>query len=87
MTPQAMGEVIEALEAAGFVKRNRHPNHRRVFPATVTAKGRRVLSACDDAVGEMEEEMMRDLNPSERAVLLKALKSCVRSLHGGLPQR
>ena len=43
MTPQAMGEVIEALERAGFVKRNRHPNHRRVFPATMTAKGRRVL--------------------------------------------
>ena len=87
MTPQAMGEVIEALEAAGFIKRNRHPNHRRVFPATMTAKGRRALSACDDAVGEMEEEMMRDLNPSERAALLEALKSCVRSLHGGLPQR
>jgi DNA-binding MarR family transcriptional regulator len=87
MTPQAMGEVIEALETAGFVKRNRHPNHRRVFPATMTAKGRRVLSACDDAVCEMEEEMMRDLSPSERAALLEALKSCVRSLHGGLPQR
>ena len=87
MTPQAMGEVIEALERAGFVKRNRHPNHRRVFPATMTAKGRRVLSACDDSVGEMEEEMMRDLSPSERAALLEALKSCVRSLQGGLPHR
>ena len=87
MTPQAMGEVIEALEREGCVKRNRHPNHRRVFPATMTAKGRRVLSACDDAVCEMEEEMMRDLNPSERAALLESLRSCVRSLQGGLPQR
>jgi DNA-binding MarR family transcriptional regulator len=86
MTPQAMGEVIEALEAAGFVKRNRHPNHRRVFPATLTAKGRRALSACDEAVGAMEEEMMSDLSPSERAALLEALKSCVRSLGGGFPQ-
>ena len=51
----------------------------------MTAKGRRVLSACDDAVGEMEEEMMRELNPTERATLLEALKSCVRSLHGGFP--
>ena len=87
MTPQAMGEVIEALERAGCVKRNPHPNHRRVFPATMTAKGRRVLQACDDAVCEMEEEMMRDLNPSERAALLESLRSCVRSLQGGLPQR
>ena len=86
MTPQAMGEVIEALEGAGLIKRNRHPNHRRVFPATLTAKGRGVLSACDEAVGEMEEEMMRDLSASERASLLEALKSCVRSLHGGFPE-
>ena len=50
MTPQAMGEVIEALEAAGFIKRNRHPNHRRVFPATLTPKGRRALATCEEAV-------------------------------------
>ena len=87
MTPQAMGEVIEALEAAGFIKRNRHPNHRRVFPATLTPKGRRALAACEDAVAEMEEEMMRDLSASDRETLVEAMKSCVRALHGGLPQR
>jgi DNA-binding MarR family transcriptional regulator len=87
MTPQAIGEVIEALEAAGFIKRNRHPNHRRVFPATLTPKGRRALAACEEAVAEMEEEMMRDLSASERVTLVEAMKSCVRALHGGLPQR
>ena len=87
MTPQAMGEVIEALQAAGFIKRNRHPNHRRVFPATLTPKGRRALAACEEAVAEMEEEMMRDLSASARVTLVEAMKSCVRALHGGLPQR
>ena len=52
----------------------------------MTAKGRRVLSACDEAVDDMEAEMMRDPSPSERAALLEALKTCVRSLHGGFPQ-
>lgn len=85
MTPQAMSEVIEGLEGGGFIKRNPHPNHRRVFPATLTPKGRRVLSACDEAVGELEEEMLRGLSPDEREALLEALKSCVRSLHGGFP--
>ena len=47
MTPQSMSEVIEALEARGLIERNPHPNHRRVFPATLTTKGRRVLGACD----------------------------------------
>lgn len=86
MTPQSMSEVIEALERAGLIERAPHPNHRRVLPATLTAKGRRVLARCDDAVAVMEEEMMRDLGPAERKALLESLKSCVRALHAGFPK-
>ena len=85
MTPQSMSEVIEALERAGLIERAPHPNHRRVLPATLTAKGRRVLAVCEDAVAAMEEEMMRELGSAERTALLEALKSCVRSLHAGFP--
>jgi DNA-binding MarR family transcriptional regulator len=70
-----------------LIERTPHPNHRRVLPATLTAKGRRVLAICDDAVAEMEEEMMRDLSPAQGKALLEALKSCVRSLHAGFPDR
>jgi DNA-binding MarR family transcriptional regulator len=87
MTPQSMSEVIEALERSGLIVRNPHPNHRRVLPATLTSKGRRVLAACEAAVGEMEEEMMNELSTDERASLLDALKKCVRSLHAGFPAR
>jgi DNA-binding MarR family transcriptional regulator len=86
MTPQSMSEVIEALERAELIERAPHPNHRRVLPATLTAKGRRVLARCDDAVAAMEEEMMRDLGSAERRALLAALKSCVRALHAGFPK-
>jgi DNA-binding MarR family transcriptional regulator len=85
MTPQSMSEVIEALERAGLIVRNPHPNHRRVLPATLTPKGRRVLAGCEAAVGEMEEEMMGELTAEERSSLLDALKECVRSLHAGFP--
>jgi DNA-binding MarR family transcriptional regulator len=85
MTPQAMSEVIEALEGRGLIRRNPHPNHRRVFPATLTAKGRRVLAACDEAVEEMEDQMLGALTPDERATLRDWLKSCVRGLHAGFP--
>ncbi len=85
MTPQAMSEVLEALEGKQLIERNPHPNHRRVFPASLTAKGRRVLAACDDAVEQMEEEMMRELSVDEQAQLLEALKTCVRSLRAGFP--
>ena len=86
MTPQSMMEVIDALERKGLIRRDPHPNHRRVYPARLTAKGRRVLAACNAAVEEMEEEMLTELTPAERASLLESLKSCVRALHAGFPQ-
>jgi DNA-binding MarR family transcriptional regulator len=86
MTPQSMIEVIDALERKGLIRRDPHPSHRRVFPATMTAKGLRVLKACDAAVEQMEEEMLAELSIDERESLLVGLKSCVRALHAGFPE-
>ena len=81
-----MMEVIDALERKGLIRRDPHPSHRRVFPATMTAKGLRVLKACDAAVEEMEEEMLAGLSRGERDSLLVWLKTCVRALHAGFPE-
>jgi DNA-binding MarR family transcriptional regulator len=86
MSPQAMSEVIAALEEKGLIKRTAHPNHRRLFPAKLTAKGRRVLAACDAAIEEMEQEMVSELTPAERDGLRESLKSCVRALGAGFPR-
>ena len=86
MTPQSMIEVIDALERKGLIRRDPHPSHRRVFPATMTAKGLRVLKACDAAVEQMEEEMLAELGADERESLLVGLKTCVRALHAGFPE-
>ena len=86
MTPQAMSEVIEALESKGLIRRDPHPNHRRIYPAALTAKGRRVLGECDRAVDELEEQVLRDLSPAERAGLAEGLMTAVRSLHAGFPE-
>lgn len=86
MTPQAMSEVSAALEAKGLIKRTAHPNHRRLFPAKLTAKGRRVLAVCDAAIEEMEQEMVSELSSAERESLRKSLKSCVRALGAGFPR-
>jgi DNA-binding MarR family transcriptional regulator len=85
MTPQAMIKVIEALEQQGLIERNPHPNNRRVYQATLTAEGRRVLSACDAEVDEMEADMLAELSPSQREALLDHLVVCVRSMHAGFP--
>jgi DNA-binding MarR family transcriptional regulator len=85
MTPQSMSEVIHALERNGLIKRNPHPNHRRTLPATVTAKGRRVLAACDEAVAEFEDSMLEGFSEKDRAAFLEMVKAGVRNLGGGFP--
>ncbi len=86
MTPQSMNEVIEALASKGLIERKQHPNHRRVLPARLTATGIKVLEACEEAVAEMEEEMLRELSRDERDALYHGLVSSVRALHAGLPE-
>jgi DNA-binding MarR family transcriptional regulator len=85
MTPQSMSEVIHALERKGFIKRNPHPNHRRTLPATLTAKGRRVLASCEAAVAEFEDLMLEGFTEEERAEFLEMVKAAVRNLGGGFP--
>lgn len=85
MTPQAMSEVIDALAAKGLIRRTRHPNHGRLRPATLTAKGRRVLAECEREVDDMEAVMLGGLTQRERRAFLTALKSSVRALHAGFP--
>ena len=84
ITPQTMSEVIVALEDKGLVARAPDPGHRRILRIKVTPKGRRVLARCDEAVEEMEEQMLAELPEDERYTLLRALRSCVHQLGAGL---
>jgi DNA-binding MarR family transcriptional regulator len=85
MTPQSMSEVIHALERKGLIKRNPHPNHRRTLPATLTAKGRRVLAACEGGISEFESSMLDGFSEKDRAAFLEMVKAAVRNLGGGFP--
>jgi DNA-binding MarR family transcriptional regulator len=84
VSPQSMNEVLLALEHRGLVRRNAHPDHGRILQTRLTAKGRRVLQACDIGVHEVESLMVGNLSQSEQAALRHGLLSGVRALHGGL---
>ena len=84
VSPQSMNEVLLALERRGLVRRHAHPDHGRILQARLTAKGRRVLRACDSGVHGVESLMLSNLSEAEQAVLRRGLLSGVRSLHGGL---
>ncbi len=84
VSPQSMNEVLLALERRGLVQRHAHPDHGRILQSRLTAKGRRVLRACDTGVHGVESLMLSTLSQSEQAVLRRGLLSGVRALHGGL---
>jgi len=83
MTAQSMHEVILGLEQAGLIKRNPHPNNRRKRPASLTAKGRRVVAACESSVAEFETRMLNGFTPEEQDTFLEMIKTAVRNLGGG----
>jgi DNA-binding MarR family transcriptional regulator len=84
VSPQSMNEVLLTLERRGLVRRRAHPDHGRILQARLTAKGRRLLAACDAGVREVEARMIGDLSPGDQAALRHGLLSGVRALHGGL---
>ena len=83
MTAQSMHEVIHRLENDGLIERNPHPDHGRKLPASLTAKGRRVLAACEKAVADFETTMLKGFSKADRATFLNVVKSAVHNLGGG----
>lgn len=84
MTPQSMNEVLAALVALGFVRREPDERHGRVIRTELTPAGAVALEACDRAADRLEEEMLAELSRPEREQLLAGLKSCARMLGAGI---
>jgi DNA-binding MarR family transcriptional regulator len=84
VSPQSMNEVLLSLERRGLVRRRAHPDHGRIRQARLTAKGRRLLAACDAGVREVEANMVEALSSEEQHALRNGLITSVRALHGGL---
>jgi DNA-binding MarR family transcriptional regulator len=86
VTPQAMNLVISALEERRLVRRRPDPQHRRVLRASVSSKGRKVLERCDEAMDQIEADMLRGLSPEEADALRSALAACAHALETTRPR-
>jgi DNA-binding MarR family transcriptional regulator len=80
VTPQTMVRIVETLEGRGLVARHAHPDHGRILPASLTARGARLVAACHPLVGEAEQRMLADLDPEQRRQLLDLLVKCAVAL-------
>ena len=87
MTPQSMSEVIEALERKGLIKRDQHPNHRRVLPGDAHARrGSRCSRPATRRSGRWRRTCSASSTSDERDALYHGLVASVRALHAGLPE-
>lgn len=66
MTKQAMGELVDHLEACGYVERRADPSDGRAKLVVLTAKGKRVAKTAMAATNGLERRWARHLG-SQRA--------------------
>jgi DNA-binding MarR family transcriptional regulator len=87
VSPQSMNETLLTLETIEAVRRQPDPNHGRILRAKLTAKGRRLVSKCDDNVAVVEHAMTNAMTTDERQQLRSLMVLAVRNLGGGFPAR
>lgn len=80
ITPQAMNEVVQSLEAQKLLTRRPDPSHGRIVQLTLTAQGMQTLRSCDAAVGALERSMLAGLSDGARATFRESLALCAAAL-------
>jgi DNA-binding MarR family transcriptional regulator len=66
--------LIDRLEKAGFVKRERCHEDRRVIWVALTEKARKTLSALDRPLAELHEKLIGHLSQAELKELIRLLE-------------
>lgn len=84
VTPQAMNEIMAQLLERKLVTRRVDPNHNRVLQTRLTARGTRLIEACEAESRALEERMLAGIGDGARDSFLEALRVCVRNLGAGL---
>ncbi|MEJ8281240.1 MarR family winged helix-turn-helix transcriptional regulator [Pseudonocardia spirodelae] len=82
VTPQAMQQLVAAMEREGLVERRPDADNRRILRVWLTAHGDDVLADCHGAAGVVERRMLDALEPEQAEVFADALERCLAALGG-----
>jgi DNA-binding MarR family transcriptional regulator len=66
VTPQAMADLVMSLERRGLITRERDPGNRRRLLLSLTAAAHTLLADHETAIRALEDQMLADLNRTER---------------------
>jgi len=84
-----IGDVLERLEAKGWILRTPSPTDRRIKLVRLTRDGARLLREVEPAVRRVQERLLAPLAPRDRATMLRLLTQ-LAALHNDVtsaPQR
>ena len=74
MTPQAMGELVDQLEALGYLVRRPDPRDRRAKLIVLTPRGKACVKAAQVTIAELEDEISRRLGERGHRQLRRMLE-------------
>jgi DNA-binding MarR family transcriptional regulator len=80
MTKQAMGELIDEIEANGYIERQNDPEDRRARLIVFTPKGQRAYEEAFDVLGEMERDYAATVGTARYSESRSVLEELVNSL-------
>jgi MarR family transcriptional regulator, lower aerobic nicotinate degradation pathway regulator len=72
-----LGNVLERLEAKGWVRRDPSPDDRRVKLLAATEAGERLLDAIEPGVLAAQKRMLKPLAPNDRKIFMRLLAEMV----------
>jgi len=83
ISKQAASKLVEAMEQAGYLRRDPHAGDLRAKVVTLTGLGDELLAAVEEIYAELEEEWVAILDPARVDALRADLTTVLRATHGG----
>jgi DNA-binding MarR family transcriptional regulator len=80
MSKQSMGELIDEIEANGYIERRNDPADRRARLIVFTAKGQRAYEEAFTVLGEMERDYAQTVGASRYSETRAVLDQLANSL-------
>ena len=77
LSKQAMTGLVKLCEQDGLVVRERDADDGRAFRVSLSPRGRRLQAVADEALRELDEQLVRSLGSHNHDALVHALKGVI----------
>lgn len=80
LSAQSVGGIVQNMERAGWVTREKATDHGRIIWLKLTPAGRRIAARAQKRVGRIEAEMLRGFAGAPEETVRRWLVACARRL-------